>query len=372
VAEAAGAQRFVGLLMGAVANCSLYSPEHPAVLDLSHRAAEEFAEAFGAAGSVEILLVDSDLVVNRSPLRDPGIHGRSLIKRLRRRGLSRVDVLAGVTEREIRDFAAALAGAGPLPAGQSHIRTGTIDVQLRAAGGGASLAAEPGVDAERLARLREILRPQALFQQLDTVGLEEIVVSFVETIRREERLLRLISPVKAYSEYTYTHASNVTVLSLLQAESLGIAGETLHEIGMAALLHDVGKLHVAKEILDKSGKLDDREWSEIRKHPLYGAWYLSRIEGLTRLAPIVAVEHHLRYDGQGYPRLEAYRRGQHLSSQIVSIADFFDALRSKRPYKKDWEIAEILALLRKGAGTEFNPMLVDNFSRILVLALKEG
>ena len=245
-------------------------------------------------------------------------------------------------------------------------------MQPRAAGDGASLAAEPGSGTDRLARLQEILRPQALFQKLDTVGLEEIVLSFVETIRREEHLLRLISPVKAYSEYTYTHASNVTVLSLLQAESLGIAGETLHEIGMAALLHDVGKLHVAKEILDKSGKLDDREWSEIRKHPLYGAWYLSRIEGLTRLAPIVAVEHHLRYDGQGYPRLEAYRRGQHLCSQIVAIADFFDALRSKRPYKKDWEIAEILALLRKGAGTEFNPKLVDNFSRILVLALKQG
>ena len=368
--EAAGVQRFVTLLMGAVANCSLYSPDHPAVADLSQRAAQELAEDITTSGRVEILLVEGDLIINRTPLRDAGIHGRSLIKRLRRKGLSRIDFLAGVTEREISGFVADLAGTGSAIRIFPHIRTGTIDVQLMAPDAGP--AAGPGSAETRFERLREILRPQSSFQRLDIVGLEEIVVGFIDTMQREAKLLRMISPLKSYSEYTYTHASNVTVLSLFQAESLGIGGELLREIGMAALLHDVGKLHVSKEVLDKTGKLDEREWSEIRKHPLYGAWHLSRIEGLTRLAPIVAVEHHLRFDGQGYPRLDSYRKGQHICSQIVSIADFFDALRSKRPYKKDWEIAEIFALLSKGAGTEFNPALVDNFARIMFLALKEG
>ena len=371
--EAAGAQRFVSLLMGAVANCSLYAPDHPAVEEFSQRAARELAEGDPAASRIEIMLVGNDLVVNKIPVRDMGVHSLGLVKRLRRRGLGRVDFLPGVAAREIGQFAAALAaGAADFPA-FPHIKTGTIDLRPGAPGPGGSAGSTAELESGegRLGRLQEIMLPHPLFQRAETAGLEEIVAGFIVTMRREANLLRLICPVRTFSEYTYTHASNVMALSLLQAESLGISGELLHELGIAALLHDIGKLHVPKAILDKTGRLDAREWSEILRHPLYGAWHLAKIEGLTRLAPIVAVEHHLRYDGQGYPRLRSYRRGQHLFSQIVSIADFFDALRSKRPYRRDWEIPEILALLNKGAGSAFNPELVDNFARILLLALKE-
>jgi hypothetical protein len=367
------AQRFVTLLMGAVANCSLYSPEHPAVADFSQRAARELAEGIPADGRVEIMLIGSDLVINGIPLRDAGVHGRGLIKRLRRRGLGRVDFLPGITGREIAQFAADLLGVKAALPTWPHIRTGTIELRLGAGdAAGGECSAEPESGEDRIERLQEIISPQPRFQRLDTIGIEEVVASFIATMRREANVLHLISPVKTHSEYTYTHASNVMALSLIQAESLGIRGELLRDLGVAALLHDIGKLQVPRTVLDKSGELEAEEWEEFLKHPLYGAWYLAKIEGLPRLAPIVALEHHLRYDGQGYPRMRSYRRGQHICSQIVSIADFFDALRSRRPYKRDWEIPEILALLEQGAGTEFNPDLVDNFSRILVLALKEG
>lgn len=371
--EAMGAQRFVSLLMGAVANCSLYAPNHPAVLEFSQRAARALAQDDPEAGGAEILLVGNDLVVNRIPLRDAGVHGRGLVKRLRQRGLDRVDFLAGVTGRDIGQFAAALAaGDGPLPA-IPRIKTGTIDLRSASSAPAESVGVpeELATQEGRLGRLQEIILPEPCLRSLDMLGLEEIVAGFIVTMRREANILRLICPVRTYSEYIYTHASNVMALSLLQAESLGIQRALLHELGVAALLHDIGKLHVSKTTLNKTGRLNDREWSEILRHPLYGACYLSKIEGLTRLAPIVAVEHHMRFDGQGYPQLKSYRRGQHICSQIVAIADFFDALRSRRPYKRDWEIPEIIALLRRGAGNEFNPELVDNFARILVLALKE-
>ncbi|MEK7307266.1 MAG: HD domain-containing phosphohydrolase, partial [Nitrospirota bacterium] len=200
-------------------------------------------------------------------------------------------------------------------------------------------------------------------------GLEEIVVNFVLAFRREANILKLISPVKSYSDYTYTHATNVAVLTMFQAESLGVKDKLSQEIGIAALLHDVGKLFVPKEILDKQGKLDEKEWEEIQRHTLYGAKYLAKIDGLVRIAPIVAMEHHMKYDGLGYPKYSHGTKAQHICSQIVSIADFFDALRSKRPYKKDWEIKEILALMKQNAGKDFNPFLVDNFSRTIMKAL---
>jgi HD-GYP domain-containing protein (c-di-GMP phosphodiesterase class II) len=177
--------------------------------------------------------------------------------------------------------------------------------------------------------------------------------------------------VKSHSEYTYTHAANVAVLSMFQAESLGINDEMLHEIGIAALLHDVGKLFLSKDILNKKGKLTDEEFQEVTRHAETGAKYLAGIDGLTRLAPIVAFEHHMRYDGTGYPKLAGRSKRQHIVSQIIQISDFFDALRSKRPYKKDWEINDIIALMMENSGKEFNGVLVINFSKMLHVAISK-
>jgi putative nucleotidyltransferase with HDIG domain len=192
----------------------------------------------------------------------------------------------------------------------------------------------------------------------------------ISAFKRQASLLQLISPVKSYSEYTYTHAINVSVLALFQAESLGVKGQLLHDIGIAALLHDVGKIFVSKEVLEKQGSLEEREWEEMRRHTVYGARYLSKIDALPHIAPIVALEHHMRYDGEGYPRMKTRENHQHLCSQMVALSDFFDALRSKRPYKKDWQIKEIISLMKANEGKEFNAFLVDNFARIMSLALK--
>ena len=135
------------------------------------------------------------------------------------------------------------------------------------------------------------------------------------------------------------------------------------------MLHDAGKLFIPKEILEKKGALDDREFAEIKKHPLRGATYLAKIPDLTPLAPIMAFEHHRKYDGTGYPDIGINGNRQHIFSQIIAIADFFDALRSKRPYRGSMEIEEIMVLMKKGTGKDFCPFLLDNFFNSLKTAL---
>ena len=159
------------------------------------------------------------------------------------------------------------------------------------------------------------------------------------------------------------------MLSLFQAESLGIKDQLLQDVGLAALLHDVGKLFISKEILDKKGRLDEREFAEITLHPSYGAAYLAKVDGITRLAPIVAFEHHRKYDGTGYPKFNMNEKRQHICSQIVTISDFFDAVRSYRPYKKSWKTEDILVFMKKNASKDFNPSLVDNFAKMLLAAI---
>jgi HD-GYP domain-containing protein (c-di-GMP phosphodiesterase class II) len=311
--------------------------------------------------------------VNKNALREIGTQGNNLIKRLKRKGISRVDFLKGISPPELKQFIADVAAVDQNAGTYPHIRVGVIDVRI----GGLKLGTDFPVDSlqqfssEQIEKVKELYHDISPFKRLNVTGLEEIVVNFIITFKREANILKLISPVKSYSEYTYTHATNVAVLSMFQSETLGVRDDLLRDIGIAALLHDVGKLFISKEILEKKGALDEGEWKEIRLHPLYGARYLAKIDGIPRLAPIVALEHHLRYDGQGYPKFAVTEKRQHLCSQIVAISDFFDALRSKRPYRRELEIKEILALMTKDSGKVFNAFLLDNFMRTMHTALSE-
>jgi len=178
----------------------------------------------------------------------------------------------------------------------------------------------------------------------------------------------MLSPVKTHSEHTYTHAINVSILAMALAESLGLKEESVQAIGIAALLHDVGKLLIPKEILHKPGALSAEEFGKIMQHPLYGAAYLARVEGLTPLAVLVALEHHRKYDTSGYPVLRGGGRRQHAASQIIAIADFYDALRSHRPYRRSLNTSEVLGIMQKESGSGFNPGLLQRFTLLMMKA----
>ncbi len=367
---------FISTLMIAISNCSLYSKGHLAFDELAVKALSVLEESMEE--QFEIMIIDNDLVVNGTPIRKAGLHGSNLIKRLRRKGVSRVDFQKGVSLNEIKQFIIDIAEPGAALKKYPHIRTGAVDVKL----GGMALHTDVDLDfdinglsyspPDEVEKVKDVLHSASPFKKLNIAGLEEIVVHFIATFRKEAAILKYLSPVKSYSEYTYTHATNVTVLSVFQAESLGIKDDLLHEIGVAALLHDAGKLFISTEILEKKGPLNDREFDEIKKHPMHGAKYLAKMDNLPRLAPIIAFEHHMRYDGSGYPQLHMKKGGrQHICSQIIAVSDFFDALRSRRPYRESMNVKQIFALMRKGVNRDFNPFLVDNFIRLMQATLSE-
>jgi putative two-component system response regulator len=133
----------------------------------------------------------------------------------------------------------------------------------------------------------------------------------------------------------------------------------------AAPMHDVGKIGVPDSILEKAGPLTPDEWSIVKRHPVIGAGIIGRHNNeLLEMARVVALTHHERWDGSGYPRA---LRGEAipLVGRIVAIADAFDALTSTRPYKQAWPIEEAVALLRREAGRQFDPRLVPKFIELL-------
>jgi HD-GYP domain-containing protein (c-di-GMP phosphodiesterase class II) len=175
----------------------------------------------------------------------------------------------------------------------------------------------------------------------------------------------LLTTVKSYDEYTYHHMVNVCILTLALARAIGLPRERAVALGIGGLLHDVGKVKVPQEVLQHDGALDEEQWRQIRRHPIDGAG-LILVTTRDPLHPAVSVvlEHHAAYDGSGYPSLSGHRSPS-LPARLVAVADSFDALTSKRSYRKPEERRQALSLLQAGAGRSYDPRIVRTFVRLL-------
>ncbi|HEX4297708.1 MAG TPA: HD domain-containing phosphohydrolase [Devosia sp.] len=167
--------------------------------------------------------------------------------------------------------------------------------------------------------------------------------------------------IDAKTPYTSGHSDRVALFSDLIAGELAMDPLRRRRLRRAALLHDIGKLGVSNQTLDKPGKLDAEEWAEIKRHPALGELVLSRVAAFSDLAE-VAAQHHERLDGAGYPRgLPAEKIG--LESRIVAVADVFDALTADRPYRKAMTATAATAILAEMAGPALDPLCVAALQR---------
>jgi HD-GYP domain-containing protein (c-di-GMP phosphodiesterase class II) len=195
---------------------------------------------------------------------------------------------------------------------------------------------------------------------------DEMVKGFVRGFRREINPLKLLASLKSVNEYTFTHVTNVCILTMSQAEA-GFTGEHLHQIGVASCSMMSERYLYPKR--SAPGKLSQDERKIIETHTVKGARYLMGIEGIPKIAVLSALEHHLKYDGSGYPSIKGGWR-PNIASQLISVADVFDAMRSKRSYHGDIPIEKIVEVLNNGKGTTFNPDLIEHFLKLIRYQVK--
>jgi len=162
------------------------------------------------------------------------------------------------------------------------------------------------------------------------------------------------SIVDAKSPFTYRHSIGVADVAVQLAEQMGLAPERVQLVRRAALLHDIGKLHVSNTILDKNGDLTGEEWAEILKHPAVTRSILERVSSFRELA-VVAAEHHEKMDGTGYP-LGLKGHQMSLESRLIALADTFAALAEERPYREAIEPHKILKILAPSVPHKFDPV----------------
>ncbi len=169
----------------------------------------------------------------------------------------------------------------------------------------------------------------------------------------------ILASLRAHDPYTYDHSINVGLLSIALARAIGWKGSDLREFGVAALIHDVGKLYTPLEVLNKPGRFTPQEWVVMKRHPTDGAEILREAAVGNELAQKIALEHHTNPDGTGYPPLPYSEL--HTGSKIVKIADCYDAFTTIRPYRSQARPFEVLKMLRRQGGTQFDAELVGVF-----------
>ena len=383
-----GLSRVISLLTAAVTNTGLYSPTHPQVAQYVEKAYTGLVDMLRQKPEITVLLIGNDLVTDNRPLVASGAasYVSNFSRILKRKAVERMTFTTGLTKSELQSLINDLASPDTVSVRSTlFVKLGKVELRVKKddEGGVGALSAlaegvsvsVPGVSQEALQELlsltgseldalKEVYLSAKKHKKIDVRGVDEMVKGFIQGFRREINPLSLLASLKSVHEYTFTHVTNVCILAMGQAETLGFNGENLHQIGVASLLHDVGKVFIPEEILSKPGKLSQDERKIIETHTVKGARYLMGIEGIPKLAVLSAMEHHLKYDGSGYPSIKGGWR-PNIVSQLISVADVFDAMRSSRSYQGAKPMQEIADVLKKGSGTSFNPQLVDHFFRLI-------
>ncbi len=213
---------------------------------------------------------------------------------------------------------------------------------------------------------------RTLFVTVETASLQKTknhfdallstVTNIVDEILRNRNLMVNIIDIRAYDDYTYSHSINVAVLSTMLGAVLGMGRQTLHELAMGALVHDLGKVFIDKRIINKESKLTLEEFEEVKRHSLAGYNYLAPSKVIPPEAKTAVLTHHEQYNGNGYP---AGLSGEaiHLFGRIIAVVDVYDALVSDRPYRRALLPSDAIEYIMSGYNTLFDPLVVDAFIR---------
>jgi HD-GYP domain-containing protein (c-di-GMP phosphodiesterase class II) len=217
---------------------------------------------------------------------------------------------------------------------------------------------------ETIGTIKEVITNIKGKQYADVRKLKRLAQKAVHLVIEDESILLGMTTIKNYDEYTFNHSVNVSIYSLAMGKRLGFQKKMLTELGITALLHDIGKSKIPREILNKPASLDEEEWGMMKRHPLMGVEIVLNLKQLGEINPRMVVgifDHHLKNDLSGYPKLY-HKKEVSLFGRIIQIADSYDAMTTPRIYKNTpFTPEQALALMLREKTIHFDPLLLKIF-----------
>jgi len=338
----------------------LYGDSHGAASRQLDQAWESLRNLLGQRVNVRLVRIHDSLLFDDLPLPSCPRLKDGITRLLTEHGIEWIEFENGLNRdhlaRLLKQLERAVSAYSPL--GTQRIKVGRLARST-------SMAPAILLPDAQLSPQNHVLELKEIWTGLHKVEqVDHRLTDLVESVRRAvpaaAAVWRQMAQVKDHDEYTFVHTVNVAILSAALAEAVGMNPNQVCDLTFAALLHDVGKQHTPLQILSKPGKLTDSERKQMERHTVDGAAILLGRLNVPDFAPVVAFEHHANLDGSGYPNL-GRGRYPHLASQIVHIADIFDALRTNRPYRAAMSVEKVKEILTDGAGRSFDGVLLDVF-----------
>jgi putative nucleotidyltransferase with HDIG domain len=366
------ADDFLRRFASALRSAQLYSAGHPIIARNIDALMAGVEHIHASQPTITIGIVGAEIVVGDVPVGKVDLLG-DLTRRMLLAGIERVAIEAGVAREEIADLVQTLASVETRRTGDSlvrelpafpHIRLGRIQIEPHVEDSLADAAAIRRLYDDAVSVAGVVWESAKTEKQPDAPMARSMVDGLAQAVAQNRPALMALTALKTYDNYTFTHMVNVSILTMGQARGLGIDGPLLREFGMAALMHDLGKVQTPIEVLNKPDKLTDAEFAIMKRHTVDGAEMLRRTPDIPTLAPVVAFEHHLRRDGSGYPH-GVTRPTLNICTMLCSIADVYDAMRSKRRYQQAFPTDRILEVLKLNDGQHFDQHLVRRFVQLI-------
>jgi putative nucleotidyltransferase with HDIG domain len=357
----------------AVSTMALYNDGHPArerAVDRSYRCLRDLQQF---DPNPRFSFLGEETIYGETALRELGDWDWGT--RLAQAGVQRMELANDVTREEYEEFLeemmaritlSVIDSAELRPTRASGIKVGTLGIRgetqespenLQAETPIATISYSLGDEAASILSMHKEVQERG---KLPLAEAEAVVRSLSMAMHGDSQMILPLLQLREFDEYTTTHSLNVSVLTMALAESLGLATDDVRTFGIAGLLHDLGKVNVPQDILNKPGKLTDQEREVMQQHPTAGAKLIIESGRRLDLAAAVAHEHHIMINGHGYPKRH-YDRDCHKASKLVHVCDVFDALRTRRPYRDAWESERALTYIEERAGTEFEPEAATAF-----------
>ena len=369
--------KFLTSFAQALSTMALYADGHPARERAIDRSFQNLQELQQADPKAEFSFLGEETVYRNVALRE--MRDWEWAGRLANAGVQRLEFAPGTSRDEYEEFLEQVLARLTLSAidtsearqtRRSTIKFGAIGIR------GESKAMQEALDApvetatigyslgEEVEAIRWMHEEVTDHGALPLIEAEAVVRSLSVAMHGDAAMVLPLLSLRQFDEYTTTHCLNVSVLTMALAEHLGMGASDVRTFGVAGLLHDLGKVRVPMEILNKPGKLTDDERIVIQSHTVEGAKIIITSDRELDLAAAVAYEHHIMLNGGGYPKRH-FERDCHKASKLVHVCDVFDALRTKRPYRDAWETERVLGYLEEKSGSEFDPDVAGPFIRMM-------
>lgn len=346
-------------------NVGMYPPDHPSVAAPTRRMFESLEEIFVNNDEVLIGIINGVLYINDYLFYEGTVSSDQVLKMLEKFTVDDLVILKGVSEEEMLDLAQILNSKG---GDRDDFIRSMQEKNLKSIGLKSFTMGDAGegdLPVKGLELYRDAVTTMThIFGEVGSGHLppwretEEVVDGFMNRFSGNRTLLMLLSSLKGYDAYTYQHCVNVGILSFLLGETEGLDGQSVKWAAIAGMMHDVGKVRILPEVLNKPGGLTLREWEAMKAHPEFSADVVRGMGGSEEVA--MAVQgHHMHHDGSGYP-IRPDGSGPSNLAGLVAVVDAFDAITTVRSYKKPMDPVEAMEYLRNGRGTKFDPFHVDS------------